>query len=169
MTNKFKSAALAATAVLTIGLGSTAANATTQSGNATANIVSAITITQDATLNFGTIVPAASGDTVVIDTANGKTCGATLTCSGASVSGAFHANGTSGQAVSISTDAGTSLTSGVNSMTVTGIAPSIASGTLALVAGVGRIDFTVGGTLNVGASQAAGVYNGNYNVTVNYN
>ena len=101
MTNKFKSAILAGSAVLTVGLGATAANATTQSGTATANIVSAITITQDAGLNFGTIVPAGSGSTVVITSADGVTCGAGLTCSGTTAAGAFHANGTANQAVAI--------------------------------------------------------------------
>jgi hypothetical protein len=167
MTRKFYSAILAGSAVLTLGLGATAANATVGSGTAQANIVSAIQIFEDAGLNFGTIVPAASGATVVINTTNGKSCGAGLTCSGASVSGALHATGTANQAVTIATAASTSLSDGgTNTMSVTGIAPSISSGNLGASS---RIDFTVGATLNVGASQAAGVYTGNYSVTVNYN
>ena len=167
MTNKFKSAILAGSAILTVGLGATAANATTTSANANANIVSAIQIYEDVQLNFGTIVPSASADTVVINTSNGKSCGATLTCSGSSLSGAFHATGTPNQAVTIATGASASLTgSGGGTMTVTGIAPSANSGNLGAA---GQVNFTVGGTLNVGASQTAGVYTGNYNVTVNYN
>ena len=55
------------------------------------------------------------------------------------------------------------LTSGSNSMSasLTYSAPSVV---LAASAGA----FTVGGTLNVGASQAAGDYSGTFNVTANY-
>src|SRR5690348_7654496 len=124
MTNNFKSAILAGTAVLTVGLGATAANATTSSGTATANIVSAITITEDTQLNFGTIVPAASAATVSLTSGGSFSCGAGLTCSGTNAAGAFHANGTANQAVSIGTAATANLTSGANSMGVAGISPS---------------------------------------------
>ena len=166
MTRKFYSAILAGSAVLTMGLGATAANATVGSGTATANIVSAITITEDVPLNFGTIVPAASAGTVAIASGGGFTCNAPLTCSGTNAAGALHANGTANQAVSIATGATATLNSGANSMGVASIAPSATTGTLSAA---GQINFTVGGTLTVGASQAAGVYTGNYSVTVNYN
>ena len=165
MTNKLYSAVLAGTAVLALGLGTTTANAATQSGTATANIVSAITIQQTAGLNFGTIVPAAAAANVSVDSAGVRTCAASLTCSGTPAAGAFTATGTPSQGVTITTDASTTISSGGNNMSVTAIAPS--TGTATLSAG-GTASFTVGGTLNVNANQAAGVYSGNYNVNVNY-
>ena len=103
---------------------------------------------------------------LAITSGGGFTCGVGLTCSGTNAAGALHANGTANQAVSIGTAASTTLNSGANSMALASIAPSATTGTLN---GSGQINFTVGGTLTVGASQAAGVYTGNYNVTVNYN
>jgi len=165
MTRKLYAAALAGSAVLAVTLGAASANAATASATATANVVQAITISQTAGLNFGTIVPGASASTVAVDTGSVRTCGAGLTCSGSAASGAFTATGTGGQTVLISNDAGTTLSSGANSMTVTGLTASTAS---AVLSGGGSTSFTVGGTLNVGANQAAGVYNGNYNVNVVY-
>jgi hypothetical protein len=44
---------------------------------------------------------------------------------------------------------------------------TLSNATATLSAG-GTTNFTVGGTLTVGASQAAGVYTGTYTVNVNY-
>lgn len=164
MTKKLYSAVLAGTAALAVGLGATSANAATTSANATAEIVQAITIVEDDVLNFGVIVPAGAASTVDITAGGTVTCGAGLTCSGSAVPGAFTATGSDGYDVDISVDASTSLTSGANSMTVNNLAPSAATATLT----GGTTTFTVGGTLNVGANQVAGVYSGNYNVSVDY-
>lgn len=61
---------------------------------------------------------------------------------------------------------------GSNSMTVTdftagNLTASISGGTLD--SSTGTSNFYVGGTLNVGANQAAGTYTGTFNVTVAYN
>ena len=168
MTNKFRSAFLAGGALLAVSFGATGANAATASATATANIVQAITITQNAGLNFGTIVPAAAAATVAVDTGGARTCGGSLTCSGTVAAGAFTATGTGGMTVLISSDASTSIDDGAGGgapMSVTGLTVSAAS---AVLSGGGSTTFTVGGTLNVGANQVAGVYNGTYNVNVNY-
>ena len=165
MRNKLYSAMLAGSAVLATTLGATSANAASAPANATANIVQAITITENAVLNFGTIVPGASASSVTIDTGNVKTCGAGLTCSGSSVSGLFTATGTANQAVSISVGGATTLTGPGTAMPLGSLTLSNATATLS--AG-GTTTFTVGGTLSVNASQAAGVYNGTYTVNVNY-
>ena len=167
MTKKLYSAVLAGTAVLAVGLGATGANAATTSATATAEIVEAITITEDAQLDFATIVPAAAASTVSVSTAGARVCGAGLTCSGTAAAGAFTAEGSDGYAVDISVDASTSLDDGAGGgapMNVTGIAASASTATLT----GGSASFTVGGTLNVGANQVAGVYTGNSNVSVNY-
>jgi hypothetical protein len=168
MINRLRTAMLAGSAVLAVSLGATSANAATATATATANIVQAITITQNAGLNFGTIVPAASAATVAISTAGARTCGGSLTCSGSVAAGAFTATGTGGMTVLISSDASTSIDDGAGGgapMSVTGLTVSAAS---AVLSGGGSTTFTVGGTLNVGATQVAGVYNGTYNVNVSY-
>src|SRR5688572_25776641 len=104
MTKKLFSAVLAGTAVVAVGLSATSANAATATANANAQIVSAIVITQDAQLNFATIVPGAAASTVQVTTAGGRVCGAGLTCSGTQVAGAFTATGTAGYAVNIAVD-----------------------------------------------------------------
>jgi hypothetical protein len=161
-------AAVAAGTVL--ALGATGAQAATASGTATANIVEAITITENAGLNFGTIVPDTAAQTVAITTAGARTCSGGLVCSGSPLAGGFTATGTTGQAVSISVAATTTLnrSGGGASMGVSGLTPSVTSATLA-GSPQGSATFTVGGTLAVGASQMAGVYNGTYAVNVNYN
>src|SRR4029079_5750604 len=100
-----------------------------------------------------------------IDTGSVRTCGAGLTCSGTVASGAFTATGTANQAVSISVGGATNLTRAGSPMALRALTLSNATATLS--AG-GTTTFTVGGTLAVGASQAAGVYNGTYTVNVNY-
>jgi hypothetical protein len=165
MMKKIYSAVAAGTALAAVTLGATSANAATATANATANIVQAITITETSDLDFATIVPGAAASTVQVSTGGVRTCGAGLTCSGTHTAGAFTVTGTANQPVAYGVDASTTLTSGANSMSLTGLTLSAATGTLS--AG-GTDTFTVGGTLNVGASQAAGVYNGTYNVSANY-
>jgi Mat/Ecp fimbriae major subunit len=166
MTKKFYSAVAAGTALVAVTIGATSANAATATANATANIVQAITITETSDLDFATIVPGAAASTVAVSSAGVRNCGAGLTCSGTHSAGAFSVTGTASMPVVYGVDASTSLTSGANSMTLTGLTLSAAGGTLSVG---GTATFSVGGTLNVGANQAAGVYNGTYNVSANYN
>ena len=165
MRNKLYSAMLAGSAVLATTFGATSANAASATANATANIVQAITIAENTVLNFGTIVPTTSAANVSVDTASVRSCGAGLTCSGTAASGNFTATGTASQGVNISVGGATTLTGAGAPMALSGLTLSNATATLS--AG-GTTTFTVGGTLTVGASQAAGVYSGTYTVNVNY-
>jgi hypothetical protein len=166
MTKKLYSAVLAGTAVLAISMGATGASAATTSATATAKIIQPITIAQDAGLDFGVIVPSINPGTVAIDTGGTKTCdSANVSCVSGGAAGAFTATGTAAQNVSISVVASSSLTGPGTAMTLDGLATSASTGTLN---GSGQVSFTVGGTLHVNANQAAGTYNGNYDVTVNY-
>jgi len=142
----------------------------TTQGTATAEIVSPISITHDASdaLSFGTI---ASGDagTVIVSQAgalDGSSTATTLTGSTYSAD-LFTVTGDAGRSFSIATTGG-NVTSGLDSMAFTTSAP--ASGTLSSpVVGLGSATFNVGGTLTVGANQAAGSYSGSYDATVTYN
>ena len=143
----------------------------TAQGVANAEIVAPITLTHDtgAALNFGTV---ASGDagTVIVTTAGALDGASTAdTLNGSTYSAdAFTVSGDAGRSFSITTTGGT-VADGGNSMSFT-TTPSANSGTLSSPAsGNGSASFTVGGTLSVGASQAAGSYTGSYDATVTYN
>lgn len=163
MINKMFKAAAATALIGALGLGATAANAATATGTARAKILRQVTVTNTADLQFGTIVTGAAASTVAIDSAGARTCGAGLVCSGTTTAGAFTIGGTTGQVVTISVPATTSLTSGANSMSTTLVASAT---TATMVANAGS--FTVGGVLSVGANQADGDYTGTYVATVNY-
>lgn len=140
--------------------------ATTQ-GEATAEIVAPISIVHDtdASLNFGMIVAGTLGGTVDVDTSGVGTESADLVFALGSTTSAdsFTVSGDPDRAFSIVLGNGT-VDSGANSMNFTTAADSLS----ASLNGTGSFQFAVGGTLTVGANQPAGVYSGQYDVTVTY-
>jgi Mat/Ecp fimbriae major subunit len=144
---------------------STGANAATQTATAEVDIIAAVTLSQDVGLDFGVVASSATAGTVTLPTtSNTRTCSASVTCVGTAARGAFTvSNAASGYVVAITVPASTTLASGANSMSVT-LNPSMTSFTSTGAAQV----FHVGGTLSVGASQAAGTYTGTYNVSADY-
>src|SRR5690242_10841841 len=92
-----------ALAALALSTPAFAAASNTASANATVNIVSPLTLTNvnGTALNFGTIVAnsgAFAGEVVHVDMGGTRTCPATLTCSGSTVTAAaFKATGTASQ------------------------------------------------------------------------
>jgi len=76
----------------------------------------------------------------------------------------FTVKGDSSRAFTITTAAGTVI-NGATSIAFT-TSPSAASSTLSLL---GLSTFSVGGTLTLAGTEAAGLYNGSYNATVAYN
>ena len=169
MTNTFKSAVLAATAVAAISFGATGASAATGTGNATARIVDALQITENTVLNFGTIVPSTlTAADVSVSPAGVKACDPALSCiSGTHAAGAFTVTGLGGQNVNVSVSAPVNLTGPGTAMPLSALTTNTASVTLS-AGPTGTANFTVGGTLTVGANQAAGTYAGTYTVTANY-
>ncbi len=159
---KLKAVAAFAT-LAALGLGATSANAATATATARAKILRQITLTNTSDLQFGTIVTGATASTVAISTGGARTCGAGLVCSGATTAADFTIGGTTGMVVTISVPASVTLTSGANSMTAS-LAASAATTTLVASAG----NFSVGGTLAVGANQVDGDYVGTFTATVDY-
>lgn len=151
---------LAAAAASFLFAGSAAAQVT-ETGTANASIVEALTLTEDVQLDFGSIVPAALGDTVTVDrVANTQTCPAS-TCSGHAL-GQWTVTG-SDQVVTVSAESPVTLSDGgVNTMSATIDAPATVT-----IAG-GSVTFNTGGVLTVGALQAEGDYSASYDVTVDY-
>jgi hypothetical protein len=170
-----------------------AAMAAQATANATATIQQAVDIYKNTDnqytggdLAFGTMLALGSSGTVTIDPAKAHSSQRSATSvtliaesTGLTKYGAaeFICTGAKSTNFTITVPA-TSITikdnggTGSNSMTVTdftagNLTTSVTGGTLD--ASTGTSNFFVGGTLNVGASQAAGTYTGTFNVTVAYN
>ena len=165
MRNSIRIAAMSAAAIAAVSFGSAASAATTATATATAEILSTLTVTNTQALDFGQVAVNGAGTLRVAG--NGAiTCSALLVCTGTRAASNFDVTGTAGVAVSaVVTTASVSLASGANTMTLNNFDVYFPAGNT-LVAGASS--FNVGGTLNVGASQAAGVYNGSFTVSVEY-
>ncbi len=155
---------VAAGSVLALGLVSGAANAATADGTARATILQQVTVTNTSDLQFGTVAIGTGGGAVTVATGGGRTCATTLVCSGATTAAGFSVAGATGMNVGVTVPGSVTLTeTGGATMSAT-LNSSAASLTLA---GTAADAFSVGGTLNVGGSQAAGAYAGTFTVTVN--
>lgn len=142
--------------------------AAVDTANATATVIPAIAISKTIDLAFASVVPAGGADTVIVSAAGSRTCGGTLTCTGTVAAASFDVTGGASLTYAVTLPASTVINDGgPNNMTVNTFTDSISSsGTLS---GGGTQTFTVGATLQVGASQVAGSYTGTFNVTVLYN
>ena len=104
--------------------------------------------------------------TVTITPAGGRTLVNVIGWVGSFNAAGFSVTGEGSQTYAITLPSSATLTSGGNTMTVdtfthdAGGSPTLSGGS---------DSFNVGATLQVGGSQAAGVYSGTYAVTVNYN
>ena len=148
----------------------------TATATATATIVTPISISKTADMNFGNVaVSASTGGTVILAPAGTRTTGGaggvTLPATtGTVAAAAFTVNGNGSFTYAITLPSSPiTLTRASGSETMTaGTFTSTPSGTGTLSSGTQNL--TVGATLTVGNGQVAGVYtSGNFNVTVNYN
>lgn len=163
MLNKSKIALMGAFAAA--AMVSTGANAATQTANAEVDIIAAVQLAQGPGLDLGVVASSTVAGTVALpNSSNVRACSGGVTCVGAAQRGEFTVSGaTSGYVVAITVAPSTTLTSGGNNMALT-LSPSMTSFTSTGAAQV----FYVGGTLSVGANQAAGTYTGQYNVSADY-
>ena len=144
---------------------------------AAANIVSALTLVEGTNLHFGSMtIPTGGAVTVALSTSTVRTTAGTgsitlLSQSPVAKNATYTVTGSAGFNYVIDLpDSPVTITSGSNTMTVdTFIAASnstgLASGTLT----AGTDTFIVGGTLNLANGQAAGLYTGQFNISVAYN
>jgi hypothetical protein len=172
MTRAAMGAALAA-AALTAGTAHAQDSAT---ATASANILQSITVTNSQGLDFGTIVPGAAASTVVVTPGSGtvaatRTCGSGLTCSGGFSRAVFDVTGTHAALVDVTGDAGVIIENAAGDTMNVALTYSNTSVTLTRLTPTSTpaAAFYVGGTLSVGADQAAGAYSQVFNVTVEYN
>jgi hypothetical protein len=159
-------------AVALTSLASTAVNAATEPGDASATVVEPLTITENTSINFGSLAGGASTGTVLLTTGGARTAtgGVDLIGGGTEVPGDFNISGEPNAAFTLTVGTTATLNDGANNMAVVGINSTAVGATLD---GTGSQDFLVGGTLNVGINQAAGTYTTAtgtpYTVTVEYN
>jgi len=146
----------------------------TENTDAYANIVNPITIAETRSLHFGTMSVSTSAGTCVLAPAGTRTQTGGVTLTGftpTATSAAYTVTGAANTAYTISMSPATvtvTRSGGAQTMTISTFTSSKA-GNAGTLSGTGTDSFTVGATLNVGASQVAGLYQGNFNVTVAYN
>lgn len=163
-------AALVGTVFAAAAFGSTAAQAATADGTAKATILAALSVTNTSDLNFGTIAVNGGGSVVVTPAGvRAATTGGTVSSAGTGASANFDIVGDSGSSILITVPAAVTLEYNDGS-TVHTMAASLTTNanTSAHALTGGTESFKVGGTLTVGAGQAAGAYAGDFTVTVNY-
>lgn len=147
----------------------TAQAATTATANASADVVTAISITTAADLYFGKVVAGASLGTVVMSTGGVRsaTGGVVLGNASGAAAASFSVTGENSATYSITLPSSITVTAGANNMTVdTFTSNPSGTGTLS---GAGAQTVAVGATLRVAANQASGSYTGTFDVTVAYN
>ena len=144
------------------------AHAATGTANASAVILTPISITKNVDLAFGDVYPdAAAAGTVTVDAAGTRSAGGAAALGAtAGAAAQFAVSGEASAAYTITLPAAAvTLTSGADTMTVDAFSTD-GTGTLD---GTGNENINVGATLNVGVNQPAGTYSGTFDVTVNYN
>lgn len=138
---------------------------------ANARLIKPLTLTALRDLNFGTIVMGnlAGNDTVSISGAGVVSCGASgnLTCAGTPTSAGYRITGTQGQVVVVSSAAPSFPLTGSNGGTLSFVPSFPATVTLGAV-GSAANDFSVGGSVVIGATTPDGVYKGDIDIQVAY-
>ncbi len=160
-------AAAMTSAVIAVPAAAAPGDTANTSGVANAEIVAPIAIVHDtnAALDFG-IMTAGGGGTVVVltDGSATPTVDVVLVSGSAPSADSFTVTGDPDRSFDIVTTSGTVTSAGGATMNFSTNADP--TGTLDAT---GKTSFRVGGTLTVGANQAAGSYTGSYNATVTYN
>jgi hypothetical protein len=166
-----------ATAALSAGT----AHAAAQSAVSKAVIVRPYVFINAQDLDFGSVIPSGTAGTVVVppDGPRTATGGATIVGSSPYTPARFAGEGTEGQQVNIIfSSSSTTLTraGGTETMTVDnftlGASPSFTPGAgpdlYVIDSTTGIFNFPVGATLQVGANQADGVYEGSFQMELTY-
>jgi hypothetical protein len=170
--NKMKK--LLVIAVLALGFTSAKAQQTSNAtADASATIITPISISKTADMNFGNIaVSASAGGTVILAPAGTRTTTGNVTLpatTGSPAAAAFTVTGQGNYTYSITLPSSATLSDGQSHTMSVGSFTSTPSSTGTLSSGTQNI--TVGATLTVAAGQATGTYTTSspFTVTVNYN
>lgn len=159
---------------LLLALPLAASFAQTENTDVFANIVNPITISETRALHFGTLSVSSAAGTCVLTPAGvrSQTGGVTLTnFTPTAASAAYTVTGSANLNYAItlpSSSVTVTRSGGAETMTVSTYTSNKA-GNAGTLNGSATDSFTVGATLNVSANQVAGLYQGNFNITVAYN
>jgi hypothetical protein len=162
--------AIAACALLTVGVVSNTAHAATQVGTIKVVTLKPLSIVKISDLEFGTMIAGTAAGTVVIDptTDARTTTGGTTAAGGTPKAAQFLTYGTQNSILQVTrgplpvlSRAGGGATMNVTQLTLNGPVTRV-------VNPAGVLDLRVGGTLAVAANQLAGTYSGNFDITVTY-
>jgi hypothetical protein len=147
-----------------------AAVAATRSATGQASVLSSLSVIKNSDLNFGTLVVSGTGTAVIDPTSGGLTTTGSVIQSGTAEHPAlFTGTGSKNSVVHVripTTPVTVKRVGGTETMTVSNWTTD--APTNLKVPPSSTFTFKVGGTLNVGAAQAAGTYVGSFNVTVQY-
>lgn len=157
--------------VVALALSLLAGNAAAQTATSTVTVEvenRAITLTNTAGLNFGTILPYGSpGFVYVYSNGTYGTSNAFISNAANITASSWSVTGIPGAPYAVTLPNTVTLSNGAETMTVSSFNRS--GPTQLLLDAAGNGGFNVGARLNVGTNQPAGTYAGTFNVTVNYN
>ncbi|TKC05730.1 DUF4402 domain-containing protein [Pedobacter polaris] len=159
------------TAFLSVAFATSSFAQVSATANASATIVTPISIVKTVDMSFGNIATNGAVGTVVLPAIGARTFtgGVTLPATTGTVSAAsFTLGGTDDYTFSVTLPASVVITNGANTMTVNNFTSGSAASPGSFVNGAQTLK--VGATLNLSASQAAGEYTSAspFTVTVNY-
>lgn len=142
------------------------ANAATFTANASANLITGLSVNEDTALNFGKISIGTAESVITLTNAGVSVTSGDATHHGESAMGAFTLIGDGNHALgAITVAASGTLTDGTNTLNATyaldGTAPTVLDG-------AGEATFNVVGTLTIPVGAVAGAYTGTYEITYSY-
>jgi len=148
----------------------TAANAASVNAQAKAKVVKPLVLKSVQDLDLGTLVLAPgswTGSTVSLSRSGVLTCGANVTCSGATQVAQYNVAGTNNETVVIFAPNVTLVNQADPTKTLTLVVDS--PGTVGLSNSAPKgVNFPLGGSITVSSTTADGVYAGTFNVSVDY-
>lgn len=181
MTKMFRTAAAGVALFAAVGMGSAAHAQVSESADATAEILAALQLTNDAALDFGSIVlnATSTGGTVAVNGGGFRTCSGDVICGpgGAEQPATFTVTGAANSNIDVTVQ---DLVANPVSLTHTANAGStnaehnielvsLEDGSLGgFTTFSGNESFNVGGTISLDGSEIAGTYQGSFDVTVSY-
>lgn len=160
----FRRSALAAAATVATIATSASAQPVNASATGRANVLEQISATNTSDLDFGTIVVGTSAATVTVNSANARSCGAGLTCSGTPTAPGWLITATPNRTIYWNGTSTITVASGTDTMTIN----LLNLNSIHNMPASGSDTIRIGAVLNVGANQADGNYSGTFNVDFSY-
>jgi len=159
-----------ATLIFIMWIGASA-HAASQTASVNANIVKPLVLTWLQNLDLGTVTlgPGTwSNATVSLSKAGLFSCGSgNIVCTGATAVAKYNVQGSNNQTVRISAPNVTLVNQNDATQTLTLVTDAPASVVLTS-SGIPGVDFSIGGSITLNSTTAAGTYVGTFNVTVDY-